>query len=309
MDIGQFTIIFLTIVNLVREKTRSGEGTGLRTLFDKNADYAPVSLREQQGKERMLSTKLVPKFIQRCWIVVKRTLSFTFKTTKIQCQGRESLKASAGEDFSKTDCIGSNSSLYLVDLFQKRMGGTGYINRLAHCKSCDHVIIIGENCSTCKREKGFQSNQTYLSALCSCYWNNTRNQACNLTIKAGYCSQLTLDILTKDTWIDHVDLNQIYCYSPKEDIVSYATNITQGQVFCNTCYKNDSVGYDKLQTIQLTDSHITSLLPRPTKCQECNTEILQQGDPTECIICSVNSFFNYEELMQYKETIVRKVNY
>ena len=48
---------------------------------------------------------------------------------------------------SKADNIDSTSSLYLVDLFQKRMGGTGYINRLADYKNCDNVIIIGKTVS------------------------------------------------------------------------------------------------------------------------------------------------------------------
>ena len=44
MDIGQFTIIYLTIASLVREKTRSGEGTWLRTLIDKKSYAVRVTV-------------------------------------------------------------------------------------------------------------------------------------------------------------------------------------------------------------------------------------------------------------------------
>ena len=197
-----------------------------------------------------------------------------------------------------------NLSFYLVDLFRKSMGGSGYSNTLAYCDLCLSTITLGADCTNCKKWKKSENPQWYRSTVCLCVWSKTQTKCCEISVEAGYGTQLLLENLVKDTFYQHIDLSKIYCYKPMKTFSTYL-QLKNEELLCEDCCLLSNT--PKLGGITRTteDWHITSLDDINPECKHCDTKIFLKGYPERCAICTSNSYCKYEKLIVNRECRTR----
>ena len=192
----------------------------------------------------------------------------------------------------------------LTELFRKPMGGSGYHMNIALCDNCDKVLEWGEKCTRCEKRGRKIELQRYKSPICRCPWSKTELGCCDESIKAGYGYLLYLEVLTRDVFIDHIDIFDLYCYEPVSECARYV-QYPNNEVSCEECYlKNDRKDLGT-ETVHLGGWHVTSLNLIEENCMYCKTKILKEGHADECIRCSVNAHKFWEPLRQDHEIRTR----
>ena len=328
MDIGQFTIISLTIANLVREKTRSGEGTWLRTLIDKTSyavrvtvENAPTdSWRHKKsgifqltwaaicllGGEVQDTTKIfvfpmlqITSDLLKGSKQLKQAILLTMYKDRTIRQKREEirdnnhrLEKELMDDHWPLDF----TLLHLVKLTQRSLGKNGYFNKLAQCGECNETMIVGMICGNILDTRLVQ---IYKTRNCDCIFTSSETCACLASRRAGITNELMLSSPTlPDEFCNQLDYQELYCYYTCT-LYTYTMVVREREEFvCKTCFEKWEMEQHGGTITEDRMCHISSLDKLLTECLFCEEPLLIEGCPEGCSPCRENCFTNKNTLRQ-----------